>query len=47
MIISFNLPLKGKKDCVIKEAVANKNLDIVLPLFWANSTIKYVAWCPD
>ena len=31
MIISFNLPLKGKKDCVIKEAVANKNLDIVLP----------------
>ena len=23
-IISFNLPFKGKKDCVIKESVANK-----------------------
>ena len=43
MIISSNLPFKGKKDCVIKEAVANKNLDIVLPPFWGNSSIKYVA----
>ena len=24
MIISFNLSFKGKKSCVIKEAVANK-----------------------
>ena len=39
MIISFNLPFNGKKDCVIKESVANKT-DIYLHLFWGNSTIK-------
>ena len=38
-MISFNLPFKGKKDCVIKESVANKT-DIYLCLFWGNSTIK-------
>ena len=32
-----------KNGCVIKEAVANtKKIDIDLPLFWGNSTIKYV-----
>ena len=37
-----------KKGCVIKEAVANKKkIDIDLPLFWGNSTIRYVVWCPD
>ena len=41
---SFNLPFKGEKGSVIKEAVA---IDIDLPLFWGNSTIKYVVWCPD
>ena len=24
-----------------------KKIDIDLPLFWGNSTIKYVVWCPD
>ena len=42
MIISFNLPLKGK------QTVANKRkIDIDLPLFWGSSTIKYVVWCSD
>ena len=32
MIISFNLPFTGKKDCVIKQSVANKT-DTHLSMF--------------
>ena len=39
---------KLKKGCVIKQTVANKKkIDIDLALFWGNSTIKYMIWCPD
>ena len=40
--------LSKERGCVIKEAVANKEkIDIGLPLFRGNSTIKDVASCPD